>query len=182
MNPSLWVKSAYISLEEERLQQISDSVTLVEQRQAALDIKRAELERVRAEYEELKCEILLPKQKPKDFMHTPVGITPPKPKTGWFNKMLDLLSAFHSGEDKVVEALIGQCPVLVVRFVSLSSTFVFIFLKRSISICQHVASRYSSDQYMQPLFQKRMGEVMCIDEPDAACSSASSSAAKRGRT
>ena len=182
VNPSLWVKSAYISLEEERLQQISDSVTLVEQRQAALDIKQAELERVSAEYEELKGEILLPKQKPKDFMHTPVGKTPPKPKTGWFNKMLDLLSAFHSGEDKVVEALITQCPVLVIRLVSLSSTFVLCFPKRSISMCHNVASRYSSDQYTQPLLQRRMGEVMSIDEQDAACSSASSSAAKKVRT
>ena len=182
MNPSLWVKSAYISLEEERLQQISDSFTLVEQHQAALDIKQAELERVRAEYEELKGEILLPKQKPKDFMHTPVGKTPPKPKTGWFNKMLDLLSAFHSGEDKVVEALITQCPVLVIRLVSLSSTFVLCFPKRSISMCHNVASRYSSDQYMQPLLQKRMGELMSIEEQDAARSNASSSAAKRVRT
>ena len=78
--------------------------------------------------EELKCEILLPKQKPKDFMHTPVGKTPPKPKTGWFNKMLDLLSAFHSGEDKVVEALITQWPVLVNRLVLLSSTIFLFFV------------------------------------------------------
>ena len=107
-------------------------------------------------------------------MRTPVGKTPAKAKTGWFNKTLALLSAFHSGEDKVVEALIAQCPVLVIRFVSLSSTFVLIFLKRSISMCHNVASRYSSD--------KRMGEVMSIDEQDAACSSASSSAAKKVRT
>ena len=50
-------------------------------------------------------------------MRTPVWKTPAKPKTGWFNKTLALLSAFHSGEDKVVEALIEQCLVLVVKFV-----------------------------------------------------------------
>ena len=45
-------------------------------------IKQAEFDRVNAEYEELKAEVLLPKQKPKDFMRTPVGETPAKPKTG----------------------------------------------------------------------------------------------------
>ena len=113
VNPSLWVKSVYTSLEEERSQQVSDSITLADQRQAALDIKQAELERVSAEYEELKGEMLLPKQKPKGFMRTPVGKSPSKPKTGWFNKMLALLSAFHSGDDKGVEELISQRLVLV---------------------------------------------------------------------
>ena len=129
VNPSMWVKSVYISLEEERLEQVADSITLVDQRQAALDLKQAELERVSAEYEELKGEVLLPKQKPKDFMRTPVGKTPAKAKTGWFNKMLALLSAFHPGEDKVVETLIAQRLVLKVRFVSSSSTLDIIFLR-----------------------------------------------------
>ena len=117
MNPSLWIKSVYTSLEEERLQQVADSVTLVDQRQAALDIKRAELDCVNAEYKELKAEVLLPKQKPKGFTRTPVGKSPAKPKTGWFNKTLALLSAFHLGDDKGVEGLIEQRLVLVIKFV-----------------------------------------------------------------
>ena len=107
--PSMWIKSIYASLEEQRLQQVADSITLSEQHQAALQSKQAELDRLTAEYEALEAEFLDPEQKPTGFMRTPIGKTPTKPKTGWFNKMLVLLGACVTGDDLGVEQLVHQC-------------------------------------------------------------------------
>ena len=107
----MWVKSIHTSREEQRQQHYADSATLRQQHEAALRIKQEELDRLIADYELLKEECLNPQQKPKGFMHTPIGQIPAKPKTGWFNKTLALLVAFHSGETEIVEQLVAECLI-----------------------------------------------------------------------